>query len=268
MRTFRTYRDLLESDLADKFIFEMIVSRRALPFLASVWFWCYMDDLFLFLLPLFAFHCRHWISNLWIRRILTCSIFAFSWFFRSWFWIGLILSTELARFALIYGVPFFLRRVSEEMPRDPVGETALKKSIRLLRRLRSQGMTQSVNEYLTIYSQYRQGNRSEPFNQEERSQFEQFFRDFGKTTIVVGGDRITLFFPSFIVRLGSAGIDFDSASTMKLTEGPQTEQCPICQESLSDPGVELSCHHRYCLDCILPWFDQKTDCPLCRQPLS
>lgn len=267
MRTFRTYRDLLESDLADKFIFETIVSRRVLPFLASVWFWCYTNDLFLFLIPLFAFYYRYWVSSLWIRRILTWSTLVFSCFFRSWFWIGLISSTELARFALIYGIPFFLRRVSEEISRDPVGETALKKSIRLLRRLRSQGMTESMNEYLMIYSQYQQGNRTEPFTQEERSQFERFFCDFSKTALVVG-DRITLFFPSFIIRLNSTGIDFDPESTMRLIEGSREEQCPICQESLSDPGVELSCHHRFCLDCILPWFDQKTDCPLCRHSLS
>jgi hypothetical protein len=267
MRTFRTYRDLLESDLADEFIFETIVSRQVLPFLVSLFFWHYTSDLLLFSIPLVSLYYRRWISDLWIRRILTCSLLVFSWLSQSWFWVGLISSTELIRFVLIYGVPLFLRRVSEEMPRDPAAETALKKSIQLIRKLRTQGMTQSINEYLTIYMQYRQGDQSESFSAEERSRFERFFRDFSKTALVVG-ERLTFFFPSFTVRFGPTGIELDSESAMKLIEGPRSEFCSICQGTVSDPGIKLNCQHYYCLGCLPSWLDQKRDCPVCRQPLS
>lgn len=243
------------------------MSRKLFPFLTSVWLYYYTNNILLFSIPLLALHCRHYITNLQNRRILTCSLLIFSWFFRVRFWFGLLLTIELVRFALIYGIPFFLRRISEELPRDHVGETALKRVIGLIRKLRNQEMVRSVNEYFMIYALYKQGDCSEPFSQEERSQFEKVFRNFSRTALVVG-ERITLFFPSFTVRLDSTGIDFNSESALKLIEGPIEGSCPICHENLSDPGVELACCHRYCLDCILPWFDQKEDCPLCRQPLS
>ncbi|KAK2173212.1 hypothetical protein NP493_892g01005 [Ridgeia piscesae] len=43
--------------------------------------------------------------------------------------------------------------------------------------------------------------------------------------------------------------------------------CPICQDKLSDP-VRLSCKHIFCEDCITLWFDREQTCPMCRASIA
>jgi len=47
----------------------------------------------------------------------------------------------------------------------------------------------------------------------------------------------------------------------------QTDECSICltQFVQSDDVVELPCKHTFHRSCVLRWFREKTDCPVCRQ---
>lgn len=47
----------------------------------------------------------------------------------------------------------------------------------------------------------------------------------------------------------------------------QTDECSICltQFNQSDDIVELSCKHTFHRSCVLRWFREKTDCPVCRK---
>lgn len=248
----------------------MIISHQSLPFLASILFWYYTDNIFLFFLPFLSIYLRGQVENSSLHRILIYLGIGFSWANGAHFWTTFLLSIEVIRIGLIYGVPFFLRRIGEEMPRDPVGETAFKRAIRILRKLRTQDTSQSLNEYFITYQQYQDQDATEPFTQKEQEQFHKFFTEFSRTSLVVD-DGIVLFFPSFIVRIDPSGIDFGSESAMKLIESSLVDACPICREppsGLSEPWVELNCHHQYCLKCIVRWLREKTECPLCRQVVS
>ena len=44
------------------------------------------------------------------------------------------------------------------------------------------------------------------------------------------------------------------------------ENCSICMDTLSNP-VLTTCHHVFCLQCIVPWFQRSHTCPQCRTPL-
>ena len=271
MYSFRNHRELLESNLVDKYVFETLISRQILPFLLSLWFWQYTDNLLLFLVPLLSIYLRGKLTDSIPRRVLTCAGIGLSWWGQAHFWTGLLVSIELARIALIYGIPFFLRRVSEEMPRDAIGETGLKRIVRLLRGLRSTSAGVAMNEYLSIYQQYQAQDATEPFSQQERDQFERFFRDFDKTALIADESiGVVLFFPGFMVRIRPFGINVDSESAMKLIErdAQPEEACPICRENSPGPWVELSCRHQYCVKCIVRWLQEQAQCPLCRNPVS
>ena len=40
--------------------------------------------------------------------------------------------------------------------------------------------------------------------------------------------------------------------------------CPICLQSASDPVTLVACHHFFCMECIIKWFQKKLECPLCK----
>ena len=44
----------------------------------------------------------------------------------------------------------------------------------------------------------------------------------------------------------------------------EEEYCSICLEKFDDNNVTLPCKHHYHENCIMQWFDDKSDCPLCR----
>ena len=44
------------------------------------------------------------------------------------------------------------------------------------------------------------------------------------------------------------------------------EQCSVCMESFSNP-ILTPCHHVFCFQCIVPWFQHQHTCPQCRTPL-
>eukprot|EP00850_Spirogloea_muscicola_P023039 SM000324S12596 [mRNA] locus=s324:72417:74747:- [translate_table: standard] len=41
------------------------------------------------------------------------------------------------------------------------------------------------------------------------------------------------------------------------------DMCTICQEKMHSP-ISLGCHHVFCEDCVLEWFERERTCPLCR----
>jgi hypothetical protein len=45
------------------------------------------------------------------------------------------------------------------------------------------------------------------------------------------------------------------------------EQCPICYDTMND-AVETCCKHQFCNKCILTWYSQKKDCPVCRRNIT
>ena len=44
--------------------------------------------------------------------------------------------------------------------------------------------------------------------------------------------------------------------------------CPICLQSASDPVTLVACHHFFCVECIIKWFQRKLECPLCKVPCA
>eukprot|EP00002_Diphylleia_rotans_P035746 TRINITY_DN7830_c0_g1_i1.p1 TRINITY_DN7830_c0_g1~~TRINITY_DN7830_c0_g1_i1.p1 ORF type:complete len:614 (-),score=103.18 TRINITY_DN7830_c0_g1_i1:121-1962(-) len=40
--------------------------------------------------------------------------------------------------------------------------------------------------------------------------------------------------------------------------------CPICQESIMNAPLTLTCGHVFCDDCITRWFENNSTCPICR----
>lgn len=45
------------------------------------------------------------------------------------------------------------------------------------------------------------------------------------------------------------------------------EDCPICQDPLSDDCRRMRCGHTYHFDCLQPWLRVHNTCPVCRIPL-
>lgn len=48
----------------------------------------------------------------------------------------------------------------------------------------------------------------------------------------------------------------------------EEECCSICLEKFDDNHVTLPCKHHYHENCIMRWFDDKSDCPLCREKVG
>lgn len=44
--------------------------------------------------------------------------------------------------------------------------------------------------------------------------------------------------------------------------------CPICLQEVLDPVTLVSCHHYFCIECIVKWFQTKLACPLCKTTCS
>ena len=50
------------------------------------------------------------------------------------------------------------------------------------------------------------------------------------------------------------------------------EACAICLRRIHAlwplKVCTLACHHRFCVTCIVPWFDTATTCPVCRRDIA
>ena len=262
MLIFGSYQELLESNIVDRHLFQLFVSRQALLTIVSLL--CYYQNLFI-LIPFLTLYLKSKIHSFTFRRLLTAAGILVCWYFGSFWWILLLI--EVLRSLVQFGFPFFLRRVSEEMPRDAVGETALKRAVELLRRARTQAPLLSWFQWQEIYSAYTRKDDSDPFTEEERQKCLKFFREFERSCLVVDSSEITLFLPSFVLRSGREGIHLTSDEAIRLIRGSE-EICPICLENMSRAAIELNCGHHYCLKCIFEWLNQQYSCPLCRREVK
>ncbi|XP_060207767.1 probable E3 ubiquitin-protein ligase RHC1A [Lycium barbarum] len=63
----------------------------------------------------------------------------------------------------------------------------------------------------------------------------------------------------------------DSLPTVKISKKDvkSDSHCPVCKEkfSLGTQAKKLPCKHLYHSDCISPWLQQKSSCPVCRKEL-
>lgn len=69
------------------------------------------------------------------------------------------------------------------------------------------------------------------------------------------------------VSKGLSKEDLDKIKSKTLSEKPEQETCPVCQEPfiIGQTNVsELICDHLYCTECILPWLKDNKTCPICR----
>lgn len=59
-------------------------------------------------------------------------------------------------------------------------------------------------------------------------------------------------------------------SERKVREDELKDSCPVCQDKYSDSRnvIELSCSHKFCSDCVLPWLKKKNSCPVCREEVK
>jgi hypothetical protein len=60
----------------------------------------------------------------------------------------------------------------------------------------------------------------------------------------------------------------DNARNHKNLEKEIPNCCPICLQTASDPVTLLACHHFFCIDCIVKWFQTRLACPLCKTVCS
>lgn len=64
----------------------------------------------------------------------------------------------------------------------------------------------------------------------------------------------------------------DSLPTVKISKKDvrSDSHCPVCKEKfeLGSQARKLPCKHLYHSDCIVPWLEQRSSCPVCRQELT
>lgn len=76
-------------------------------------------------------------------------------------------------------------------------------------------------------------------------------------------------------KIRSTSPDQSSATEMTSTQLSSTNSsssslktyqdiCSICLSSYDNPVTLVSCHHSYCLSCLLLWLNKKPLCPLCK----
>uniref|UniRef100_A0A8C5HLQ6 RING-type E3 ubiquitin transferase n=1 Tax=Gouania willdenowi TaxID=441366 RepID=A0A8C5HLQ6_GOUWI len=58
------------------------------------------------------------------------------------------------------------------------------------------------------------------------------------------------------------------ASAMTAEDVSPDSKCAICLDSLNNVAHLDCCLHRFCFPCVKEWSNQKTDCPVCRQPFA
>jgi len=217
--------------------------------------------------PILILLSRQYILDHKIKAAI--SYFSIIWTFitGSRMWSMILLNIELIRLGLKYGVPYIMKKIGQKIDKDPISETLLKRLFSLSRDMKLQPLQTSAYQLYLYIICYKNKDISQAFNDDEFAKFKKFFSNFEDTHIIIGKeyDSVTLFFPSFILRLSKEGFQLTTDEAIKLLENiPQNEICTVCRETLSDTSVELKCKHLYCLNCIFSWLNQQYTCPTCR----
>lgn len=62
-------------------------------------------------------------------------------------------------------------------------------------------------------------------------------------------------------------VNIDSLNTVILRDRLQDNTCSVCLEEFKDDDilVKLNCNHIFHKECLEPWLNNNTNCPMCRQ---
>lgn len=260
MSIYSSYPLLIESTLYDAFIYQKIIQAKWFLFLL-----CLVSGPIGSLFPVIGILCRSHISDIYIRRFLSWSMIIWSYFSGMSIWFLLLLIIEVIREFLRFGVPWIFTRISQNLPENAAAETLSRRLFKLLQVIHRQPIILSGQQLMLYCINYGQGDVSEKFTSDEKLRFGKFFREFSSTCFILESDAITIFFPSFVIRVTSDGIQFTSDDAIKLVRYEKTDDiCAICRGPFEELSVRLKCKHRYCLKCIFMWFTRQYICPTCR----
>jgi hypothetical protein len=56
--------------------------------------------------------------------------------------------------------------------------------------------------------------------------------------------------------------------TRSSSSAENSQCCPICLQSASDPVTLVACSHFFCKECIIKWFQTRLACPMCKVPCT
>lgn len=64
-----------------------------------------------------------------------------------------------------------------------------------------------------------------------------------------------------------ARIDIQASTARYLMNIKEGAECSICGDQIQ-AGILTTCGHQFCKDCLMVWFKQRRNCPMCKQNLS
>jgi len=285
MIVYKNYDSLVESPLLDRYILSLGKNSAVTIFLLLL-----LGGPFRSILPILSLFIRPYITDQYIKRLFNWITLFWVWASGAWAWVTILLTIETIRETFRFGVPRILGRISNRIETDPVTETLFRKLCGFLRRANRQNVGTILLELYSSVVSFSHGDSSGAFDENEKQKFRKFFTDFPKTCFILDEERrsVTIFFPSFVMRLSFQGLQITSDEAIKLirsAEDPEkidelpklpsakpigeediksTDPCAICRDKLGDIAVKLKCNHQYCLNCIFTWLNRQYVCPLCR----
>lgn len=275
MIIYKNYRELIESPIIDEYV--LSVGKNSY---ISVILLLLLGGPFGSIFPIISLLIRPYIIDPRIRRAFIWFVIFWMWMAGNWAWITILLTIESVREALRFGVPRLLDNVSKHIEITPSSETMLRRIYRLLREINRRDINSIIFELSHDIIFYSRGDSSEAFDENEKHKFYKFFTDFSKTCFIIDEKQsITIFFPSFVIRISATGMQITNDESIQLIRYPDgeicrkllpdsNETCAICREDISNIAVKLKCSHKYCLNCIFTWLNRQYTCPVCRGEIS
>jgi hypothetical protein len=259
MAVYKNYFELIQSNLFDAFVYDFFVTPQSgiLIFLLML----FQGPLFSFI-PLISLFLRSKLESFSMRILFSWGTIVYTFLFGQSYWCFLLFSIELLRIFLLVGLMPIFQNI--HIPNDNIGETALKRIVDLIKNARNEDPYQTILKLIRIQMQYRQGDDSDPFTENDIAIIKKFFQDFAESCFLFESNTFTVFFPTFVIHRNSSGLKITSDKAIQLNLHPDTT-CAICRESIQSYGVILRCQHEYCLNCIYSWLNQEYTCPLCRK---
>jgi len=265
MAIYKNYSELVRSNHFDNFLYNILVTPQSGMWMLIMTF--YQSPLCT-IIPLLNLYVRKHLTNFTFRMCIAWSTIVYSLMFGSFYWSFILILSESIRLFFLFGLLSLLKSLSNKIPDDDIGETALKRVVDVLKRVRHEDPRSLILELSTIYMQYSQGDTSDPFTQSDIERIKKFCRELNESVFIFESNATTIFFPTFVVRHDENGLHVTSEKAISLNLNLEDEICAICHEQIATYQARLECGHYYCLNCIYQWFDQAYNCPLCRRELS